>query len=59
LTPVPVGFNQAMKSPMEQDPRPYWRRAHLDWRLWIVVFVLFAAIAMYILKVDLTQIRGI
>jgi hypothetical protein len=32
---------------------PYWKRAHLDWRVWIGLFFMFAAIIIYFLSDDL------
>ena len=33
--------------------RPYWKRAHLDWRVWVGLFFMFAAIIIYFLSDDL------
>jgi hypothetical protein len=33
--------------------RPYWRRAHRDWRLWIIVILMLAAMAVYLMTGDL------
>jgi len=30
--------------------RPYWKRAHRDWRFWAGVILMFAAIAMYVMS---------
>jgi hypothetical protein len=38
------------------DERPYWRRAHRDWRFWIGLTLMLAAITMYVLSEDLTMI---
>jgi len=35
---------------VEREPRPYWKRAHRDWRIWVALFFLFAAIAIYVLS---------
>ena len=32
---------------------PYWRRAHTDWRFWVGVFLMFAAMIVYVLSDDL------
>ena len=37
-------------------PKPYWRRAHTDWKFWVAVFFVFAALAIYILSYDLVLI---
>jgi hypothetical protein len=38
------------------DHRPYWKRAHRDWRFWIAVFFIFAALAIYVLSDDLALV---
>ena len=35
---------------------PYWRRAHRDWRFWVAVCFIFAALAIYISSVDLSLV---
>ncbi|MGA2437504.1 MAG: hypothetical protein ABSF57_03205 [Acidobacteriaceae bacterium] len=40
----------------ESQKQPYWKRAHLDWRVWVAVFFLFAAIAVYVWTVDLSMV---
>ena len=34
-------------------PRPYWKRAHHDWRTWVALFFMLAAITTYVLSEDL------
>ena len=29
---------------------PYWKRAHHDWRFWVVVFLMFAGIILYVVS---------
>ncbi|MGO8720211.1 MAG: hypothetical protein ACLQMO_13505 [Acidobacteriaceae bacterium] len=36
--------------------RPYWKRAHRDWRVWIVLFFLFAALFVYVMSDDLALV---
>jgi hypothetical protein len=36
-----------------QHPGPYWKRAHHDWRLWVAVVLMFAAIAIYVMSDNL------
>jgi hypothetical protein len=31
---------------------PYWRRIHKDWRLWVAVVIMLAAILIYVLSMD-------
>jgi hypothetical protein len=30
--------------------RPYWKRAHRDWRFWIGIFFMFAAILIFAMR---------
>jgi hypothetical protein len=32
---------------------PYWKRAHRDWRIWVALFFMLAAMAIYVLSDDL------
>jgi hypothetical protein len=43
-------------APTYETHRPYWKRAHRDWRLWIAVVFLAAALAVYIGTVDLSLV---
>ncbi len=38
--------------------RPYWKRAHRDWRIWIGLFFCLAAIIIYVLSDDLAFMPG-
>ena len=33
--------------------RPYWKRAHRDWRFWVGLVFMFAAISIYVMSDDL------
>jgi len=33
---------------------PYWKRMHQDWRFWVGMVLVFAAIPIYIMSVDLS-----
>ena len=35
------------------DPRPYWKRAHRDWRFWGAVLLMLACMIMYLWSNDL------
>jgi len=37
-------------------PKPYWRRAHTDWKFWVAVFFLFTALGIYIFSYDLVLV---
>jgi hypothetical protein len=41
--------------PHEQR-KPYWQRAHKDWKFWVGVAFLIAAIAIYVLTLDLSTV---
>jgi hypothetical protein len=41
---------------VDPDRVPYWKRAHRDWRFWVAVFFLFAAITVYVVTVDLSLV---
>jgi hypothetical protein len=32
--------------------KPYWRKIHKDWRLWVAVALMLAAILIYVLSLD-------
>jgi hypothetical protein len=36
--------------------RPYWKRAHRDWRFWVGFFFISVALAIYITSVDLSLV---
>lgn len=36
--------------------RPYWQRAHQDWRFWVGVFFISLALFVYITSVDLSLV---
>ena len=33
-----------------KDHRPYWKRAHHDWRFWVGVVCMFVAITCYVFR---------
>jgi hypothetical protein len=33
---------------------PYWKRAHRDWRFWVGLFMMLAAISTYVMSDDLS-----
>ncbi len=39
--------------PVAHDPRPYWKRAHHDWRFWVGLFFMSLAITIYVLSDNL------
>jgi hypothetical protein len=38
---------------MNQGHRPYWTRAHRDWRVWVGVILMLAAMMIYLMTGDL------
>jgi len=36
-----------------KDHRPYWKRAHQDWRVWVGVFLMAAAMFVYVMSDNL------
>jgi len=43
------------REPHPQQP-PYWQRAHKDWKFWVGVVFLIAAITIYVVTVDLSTV---
>ena len=39
---------------VHHEPDAYWRRAHHDWRVWVGLFFMFAAITIYVLSNNLS-----
>ena len=39
---------------VEPHPSPYWKHMHRDWRTWIGVAFMFAALSIYVLSGDLS-----
>jgi hypothetical protein len=35
------------------SPRPYWKRAHLDWRMWAGALLLFFLMLAYVMSDNL------
>jgi hypothetical protein len=42
-----------IRHPDAPDQRPYWQRAHRDWRIWVALVAMLTAITIYILSEDL------
>jgi hypothetical protein len=36
------------------EPDAYWKRAHHDWRVWVGLFLMFAAITIYVMSDNLS-----
>ncbi len=39
---------------IRHDPDRYWRRAHRDWKVWVGLFFMLAAITIYVMSDDLS-----
>jgi hypothetical protein len=39
---------------IHHDPDPYWKRAHRDWRVWLGVVLMLAAMLIYLMTCDLS-----
>jgi hypothetical protein len=39
---------------VQKDHRPYWKRAHRDWRIWVAVVLITAAMVVYVMSDDLS-----
>jgi hypothetical protein len=39
-------------SDRERQP-PYWRRVHRDWKFWVALSLMFAAMVVYVMSDDL------
>lgn len=39
---------------VHHDQRPYWARAHHDWRFWIGLVLMLVAITIYVVSDDLS-----
>jgi hypothetical protein len=40
-----------------EEKHPYWRRAHRDWRFWVVMLMFVAAITLYVTTDNLALVR--
>ena len=39
---------------IQHNPDPCWGRAHRDWKVWVGLFFMMAAITIYVMSNDLT-----
>jgi hypothetical protein len=37
-------------SSFHESHRPYWKRAHRDWRVWVGVFLMLVAMAIFVMS---------
>ncbi|MBU2493039.1 MAG: hypothetical protein KJ571_10485 [Bacteroidetes bacterium] len=38
----------------EKNNKPYWKRIHHDWKFWVAIFLMLAAMFIYIRTNDLS-----
>jgi hypothetical protein len=43
---------------MTEHHPPYWRRAHHDWKFWLGLVLMLAAISMFALRRDMILLPG-
>jgi len=43
------------QEPHEQQ-QPYWKRAHKEWKFWVGVVCIAAAIIIYVMTLDLSSV---
>jgi len=48
------GDGEVVPPDVPTNGRPYWTRAHRDWRVWVALFFCLAAITIYVLSNDLS-----
>jgi len=41
------------------EHRPYWKRAHHDWRFWVALVLMLAAMLIYMMTDDLSIVPSI
>jgi hypothetical protein len=47
------GHEGSKSDNVHHDHRPYWKRAHRDWRFWGAVFLMLVAMIIYVMSNDL------
>jgi hypothetical protein len=40
--------------PPHEQQKPYWQRAHMDWKFWVGVVAIAVAIVIYVVTLDLS-----
>jgi hypothetical protein len=44
--------DDANREPANPSKRPYWTRAHRDWRIWACVILMLSAMIIYVMTGD-------
>jgi len=39
---------------VQKEHRPYWKRAHQDWRFWLALILMIVAMGIYVMTEDLS-----
>jgi hypothetical protein len=39
----------------DHGPRPYWKRAHHDWKFWLAILLMLIAMGVYLRTNDLSH----
>ncbi len=40
---------------IRNDRRPYWKRAHRDWRIWVAVVIMIGGMFIYVMTDDFSM----
>jgi hypothetical protein len=40
---------------IQRDQRPYWKRAHRDWRVWVGVILMITGMIVYVMTDDFSM----
>ena len=48
------GSTRETRAGADHSHHPYWKRAHRDWRIWVALFFMLAAMTIYIMSEDLS-----
>jgi hypothetical protein len=53
LKPIRSGREKPLGETIHHGHRPYWKRAHRDWRIWFCVILMLIAMFVYLATGDL------
>jgi hypothetical protein len=53
IKPSPHQHGDPNGGPISPNSRPYWTRAHRDWRVWLGVILMLVAMIIYVTTNDL------
>jgi hypothetical protein len=52
------GHNRATDRHGDHPRRPYWRRAHHDWKFWVALLLMLVAILAFVISNNLSRRPG-